>query len=173
MISRRTVTTAAHCLFNGVRLRSAFDIRVIFGSLNRHIYTSDTVMRPAERIIVHPGYRRGESFGHDIGLIIVSLISPSNVELMLVRLPANRKIFFLTAQISRRVHRHRQHDSHYRPSRSVAYKLPSFWLGRNQLARFNASRVEERKRLNRSTGILCGELWKHDCRWNGLREWFQ
>lgn len=72
LISRKTVTTAAHCLFDGLRQRNAFDVRVVFGSLNRYIYTDETVIRTAEKIIVHPEYRRRESFAHDIGLIIVS-----------------------------------------------------------------------------------------------------
>lgn len=56
-----------------MRLRNAFDLRVILGSLNRFEYTRETVIRTAERIIVHPDYKRGESFAHDIGLIIVRL----------------------------------------------------------------------------------------------------
>lgn len=66
------MTTAAHCLFDGSRQRNAFDLRVVLGSLNRHIQTPETVIRTAERIIVHPEYRRFESFQHDIGIIIVS-----------------------------------------------------------------------------------------------------
>lgn len=73
LISRRTVTTAAHCLFDGSQRRSAFDLRVVLGSINRYEFTKETVIRPAERLIVHPEYRRGESFAHDIGLIIVSV----------------------------------------------------------------------------------------------------
>lgn len=72
LISRQTVTTAAHCLFDGLRPRNAFDLRVVLGSLNRFTYTDETVIRTAEKIIIHPEYRRGESFAHDIGLIIVS-----------------------------------------------------------------------------------------------------
>lgn len=71
MISRRTVTTAAHCLFDGPRRRNAFDLRVVLGSINRFHYTRETVIRPVEEIIIYPGYRRGESFAHDIGLLIV------------------------------------------------------------------------------------------------------
>lgn len=72
LIARRTAITAAHCLFDGTRVRNAFDLRVVFGSLNRHAFTQNTVIRPAERIIVHPKYLRGESFANDIGLVIVS-----------------------------------------------------------------------------------------------------
>ena len=72
MISRKTVTTAAHCLFDGLRPRNAFDLRVVLGSLNRFEYTKDTVIRTVERIIVHQEYRRGASFSHDIGLLLVS-----------------------------------------------------------------------------------------------------
>lgn len=66
------MATAAHCLFSGNNQRNAFDLRIVLGSLDRHVFTRETVIRPAERIIVHPEYRRGESFAHDIGLIIVS-----------------------------------------------------------------------------------------------------
>lgn len=73
LISSRTVTTAAHCLFDGTRLRNAFDLRVVLGSLNRHEFTKETVIRTAERIVVHPDYVRIGNFSNDIGLIIVSL----------------------------------------------------------------------------------------------------
>lgn len=72
LISQRTVTTAAHCLYNGIQRRNIFDLRVVLGSINRYMYTQETVTRPLEKIIVHPEYRRGESFSHDIGLLIVS-----------------------------------------------------------------------------------------------------
>lgn len=76
LISRKTVTTAAHCLFDGTRLRNAFDLRVVLGSLNRGIFTEETVTRTAEKIIVHPAYRRGESFANDIGLVFVRSSKP-------------------------------------------------------------------------------------------------
>lgn len=75
LISRRTVATAAHCLFDGTRRRNAFDVRVIFGSLNRYVYTEETVIRTVEKIIVHPDYVRGGNFAHDIGLIIVGTLT--------------------------------------------------------------------------------------------------
>lgn len=49
-------------------------MRVVLGSINRFIHTKETVIVPAKKIIVHPDYRRGESFANDIGLIIVSRI---------------------------------------------------------------------------------------------------
>lgn len=72
LISTRTVATAGHCLYDGARLRNPFDLRVVLGSLNRYVYTPQTVIRSVERVIVHPEYRRGQSFAHDIGLLIVS-----------------------------------------------------------------------------------------------------
>lgn len=72
LISQRTIATAAHCLFDGTRQRNAFDVRVILGSLNRYIYTEETVIRTVVRVIVHPGYVREGNFAHDIGLLIVS-----------------------------------------------------------------------------------------------------
>ncbi|KAG5676240.1 hypothetical protein PVAND_006089 [Polypedilum vanderplanki] len=77
LISRRTVTTAAHCLTDGARMRTVFDIHVVFGSLNRYIFTDETVIMHAEKIIMHPKYRRFESLEHDIGLVILR----RNVEL--------------------------------------------------------------------------------------------
>lgn len=92
LISKRTVTTAAHCLFDGNRRRNIFDLIVVLGSLNRNVYTKETLVRPAERIIVHPEYRRGGGFAHDIGLIIVSI--------HLILLSYNRKCYISVKVLS-------------------------------------------------------------------------
>lgn len=68
LISSRTVVTAAHCLVSGGRRRTVFDIYVVLGSLNRYVFTDKTVIVHAEKIIMHPEYKR---FEHDIGLVIV------------------------------------------------------------------------------------------------------
>lgn len=72
LVKSRTVVTAAHCLMDGqYAYRTPFDIHVVFGSLNRFIYTRDTVIGYVERVIIHPEYQRVESFDHDIGMVIV------------------------------------------------------------------------------------------------------
>lgn len=72
LVSSRTTLTAAHCCMDGDSYRTPFDIHVVFGSLNRYIHKSETQIGHVERIIVHPEYRRFESFTHDIGIVIVS-----------------------------------------------------------------------------------------------------
>lgn len=71
LISRKTVVTAAHCLYNGQVLRNFFELHVILGSMNRFHRTPETVIRPVSGVIAHPDYRRGLSFANDIGLLIV------------------------------------------------------------------------------------------------------
>lgn len=74
LIKSQTVVSAAHCLMDGEKFRTPFDIHVVFGSLNRYIYTQDTRIEHVERIIVHPEYSRFQSFSDDIGIVIVSII---------------------------------------------------------------------------------------------------
>lgn len=73
LISDRVLLTAAHCLYDGNSLRSAFDLRIVLASLNRYHYSSETIVRPLKRIIVHPEYRRGQGLRHDIGILFVSI----------------------------------------------------------------------------------------------------
>lgn len=71
LVKSRTVLTAAHCCMDDSVYRTPFDIHIVFGSLNRYIHTRETRIGHVERIIVHPEYSRGESFAHDIGIVIV------------------------------------------------------------------------------------------------------
>ena len=73
LVSSKTVLTAAHCCMDESVYRTPFDIHVVFGSLNRYINTKETQIRHVERIIVHPQYRRFDSFSHDIGIVIVRI----------------------------------------------------------------------------------------------------
>lgn len=74
LISDRVLLTAAHCLYDGTRLRSAFDLRIVLASLNRNHYSSETIVRPLRKIIVHPEYQRlgSNGPGNDIGILFVS-----------------------------------------------------------------------------------------------------
>jgi hypothetical protein len=60
---------------DGEKYRTIFDIHIVLGTLNRYKFTQDsTKIVHVERIIVHPQYSRFESFAHDIGIVIVSII---------------------------------------------------------------------------------------------------
>lgn len=58
---------------DGDSYRTVFDIHVVLGSLNRYKFTQESKIEHVERIIVHPQYRRYESFADDIGILIVTL----------------------------------------------------------------------------------------------------
>ena len=42
------------------------------GTLNRFVRNVDTFINHVYEVIPHPHYRSGESFDHDIGILIVS-----------------------------------------------------------------------------------------------------
>lgn len=73
LVNTRTALSAGHCLMDGDSHRTPFDIHIVLGSLNRYKHTRDTRIEHVERIIVHPEYRRFESFAHDIGILIVRI----------------------------------------------------------------------------------------------------
>lgn len=74
LVKSQTALTAAHCLMDGDKFRTPFDIHVVFGTLNRYVHTQDSRIEHVERIIVHPQYSRFQSFSDDIGIVIVSII---------------------------------------------------------------------------------------------------
>lgn len=78
LINNRTVLTAAHCLVdNNDRKRAASYFRVVGGSLNRTVATTNTEIVDVSRVVIHERYNP-KNFDNDVGLLILSTPIPSN-----------------------------------------------------------------------------------------------
>ncbi|CAO1370952.1 unnamed protein product [Diamesa tonsa] len=86
LITRKTVVTAAHCLYDRERLRNQFEMRVVMGTLNRFQINPQTQIQNIRTIIPHPKYQP-ETFENDIGLVILMSNVNINDEVSLIKLP--------------------------------------------------------------------------------------
>ncbi|XP_059488124.1 transmembrane protease serine 11B-like protein [Neocloeon triangulifer] len=73
LISRKTLITAAHCLFHTSGLpREASALEVTLGMRQISKDEEFRQIRRASKVIVHPGYNHRNDFGDDIALIILA-----------------------------------------------------------------------------------------------------